>query len=148
MILARRHDAGGNYLAAAVVAELYKDGVWELTEALNEALKVKKNLVVDGLAEAGADVCVSSDPTGGLFVWVRFPDDVDQRKLLRLTTERNFRYAPGANFHIDDEPVPYLRLAFGHVPDDVIRAGMPVLAQCLREARTSNEALRFTTLFD
>lgn len=148
VILARRHDAGGNYLAAAVVAELYKDGVWELTEALNQALKVKKNLVVDGLAEAGADVCVSSDPTGGLFVWVRFPDDVDQRKLLRLTTERNFRYAPGANFHIDDEPVPYLRLAFGHVPDDVIRAGMPVLAQCLREARTSNEALRFTTLFD
>ena len=38
-ILARRHDAGGNYLAAAVVAELYKDGVWEITEELNEALK-------------------------------------------------------------------------------------------------------------
>ena len=148
VILARRHDAGGNYLAAAVVAELYKDGVWELTEALNEALKVKKNLVVDGLAEAGADVCVTSNPTGGLFVWVRFPDDVDQGKLLRLTAERNFRYAPGANFHIHGEPVPYLRLAFGHVPDDVIRAGMPVLAQCLREARTSNEALRFATLFD
>ena len=147
-ILARRHDAGGNYLAAAVVAELYRDGVWKLTDELNEALKVKKNLVVDGLAEAGADVCVTSNPTGGLFVWVRFPDDVDQGKLLRLTTERNFRYAPGANFHIHGEQVPYLRLAFGHVPDDVIRTGMPVLAQCLREARTSNEPLRFGTLFD
>ena len=127
-ILARRHDAGGNYLAAAVVAELYKDGVWRLTEELNEALKVKKNLVVDGLAEAGADVCATSNPTGGLFVWVRFPNDVDQEKLLRLTAERNFRYAPGANFHIHGKQVPYLRLAFGHVPDDVIRSGMPVLA--------------------
>lgn len=147
-ILARRHDAGGNYLAAAVVAELYKDGVWKLTDELNEALKIKKNLVVDGLAEAGADVCVASNPTGGLFVWVRFPDDVDQERLLRLTAERNFRYAPGANFHIRGEQVPYLRLAFGHVPDHVIRAGMPVLAQCLREARTSNEPLAFASLFD
>lgn len=147
-ILARRHDAGGNYLAAAVVAELYRDGVWEITEELNEALKVKKNLVVDGLADAGSDVCVTSNPPGGLFVWVRFPDDVDQDKLLRLAARRNFRYAPGANFHIHGDPVPYLRLAFGHVPDDVIRDGMPVLAQCLREARTSNEPKRFTGLFD
>ena len=70
-ILARRHDAGGNTLAAAVVAELYKEGVWPLTAELNEALKVKKNLVVEGLAAAGSDVCVSSNPSGGLFVWVR-----------------------------------------------------------------------------
>ena len=147
-ILARRHDAGGNYLAAAVVAELYKDGVWEITEELNEALKVKKNLVVDGLADAGSDVCVTSNPPGGLFVWVRFPNDVDQGKLLRLAAERNFRYAPGANFHIHGESIPYLRLAFGHVPDDIIRDGMPVLAQCLREARTSNEPRSFTSLFE
>ena len=146
-ILARRHDAGPNALAAGVVAELYKDGVWNLTEELNESLKVKKNLVVAGLEEA-ADVCVSSNPSGGLFVWVRFPDDVDQDKLARLTAERDFFYAPGANFHIHGEQVSYLRLAFGHVPDDDIRDGIPILAQCLREARTSNEAPRFRGVFD
>ena len=147
-ILARRHDAGSNTLAAAVVAELYKDGVWPLTDELNESLKVKKNLVVDGLADAAGDVCVSSNPSGGLFVWVRFPDDVDQAKLARLTAERNFFYAAGANFHIHAKQVPYLRLAFGHVPDDDIRDGMPILAQCIREARTSNEAPSFSGLFD
>ena len=147
-ILARRHDAGGNYLAAAMAAELYKDGVWALTEELNESLKVKKNLVVEGLRESGADVCVASNPSGGLFVWVRFPDDVDQTKLARLTAERNFLYAPGANFHIHGKTVPYLRLAFGHVPDDDIRDGIPVLTQCLRQARTSNEPRAFDGLFD
>ena len=79
---------------------------------------------------------------------MRYPDDIDQDKLLRLAAERNFRYAPGANFHIHGDPVPYLRLAFGHVPDDVIRDGMPVLAQCLREARRSNEPPSFIGLFD
>ncbi len=145
-ILARRHDAGGNYFAAAVVAELYKDGVWALTEELNAPLKVKKNLVVDGLA-AAADVCVASNPAGGLFVWVRFAADVDQEKLARLAAERGFLYAPGSNFHVHGKAVPYLRLAFGHVPDDDIQDGIPVLARCLREARTSNAALEFQGLF-
>ena len=147
-ILARRHDAGGNYLAAAVVAELYRDSVWSLTNELNESLKVKKNLVVGGLADGAGDICASSNPAGGLFVWVRFPDDVDQAKLARLTAERGFFYASGANFHIHGDEVPYLRLAFGHVPDDDITDGIPILAQCLREARTSNEAPAFTGLFD
>lgn len=147
-ILARRHDGGGNYLAAGVVAELYRNGLWSLTEELNESLKVKKNLVVDGIKEAADGVCVSSNPSGGLFVWVRFPDDVDQAKLLRLTSERGFYYASGANFHINAKQIPYLRLAFGHVPDDDIRDGIPVLIQCLREARTSNEKPSFSTLFE
>lgn len=147
-ILARRHDAGGNYLAAALVAELYKDGVWSLTDELNESLKVKKNLVVDGIKETSDGICVSSNPSGGLFVWVRFPEDVDQAKLARLTAERGFHYAAGSSFHIHAKQVPYLRLAFGHVPDDDIRDGIPILMQCLREARTSNEPPTFTSVFD
>ena len=147
-ILARRLDAGGNTFAAAVCAELYKDDVWSLTESLNEPLKVKKNLVVDGLEAEISDLCAWSNPAGGLFVWVRFPDDVDQDKLMELTAARGFTYAPGANFHIHHEQVPYLRLAFGHVPDDDIRDGIPILAQCIREARTSNEARSFSGLFD
>lgn len=147
-ILARRHDGGGNYLAAAVVAELYKHGLWSLTEELNDSLKVKKNLVVDGIRDAANGICVSSNPSGGLFVWVRFPDDVDQEKLQQLTSERGFYYASGANFHIHSKQIPYLRLAFGHVPDDDIHDGIPVLIQCIREARTSNEKPNFSTLFD
>ncbi|MYE22951.1 MAG: PLP-dependent aminotransferase family protein [Gammaproteobacteria bacterium] len=147
-ILSRRHDAGGNYLAAAIVAELYRDGVWDLTEELNVSLATKKNLVVDGLAAEAADVCAWSNPAGGLFVWVRFPEDVDQDKLLQLTAEAGFHYAQGANFHIAGERVPYLRLAFGHVPDDDIRDGIPVLAHCIRQSRTSNLPPAFAGLFD
>ena len=65
-ILARRHDAGGNYLAAAIVAELYRDGLWELTEELNVALKTKKNLVVEGLQRELSDICCWSNPVGGM----------------------------------------------------------------------------------
>ena len=147
-ILARRHDAGGNYLAAAIVAELYKDNVWDLTEELNQSLKVKKNLVVRGLEEELEDLCAWSNPAGGMFTWVRFQDDVDQAKLASLCSQRGFAFAPGSNFHIEGKPVPYLRLAFGHVPDERIKQGIPVLARCLRESRTSNEPKSFKGLYD
>ena len=105
---------------------------------MNDSLKVKKNLVVDGLADAAGDICASSNPSGGLFVWVRFPDDVDQAKLARLAAERGFFYASGANFHIHGDEVPYLRLAFGHVPDDDIRDGIPILPNaCARRGRAT-----------
>jgi hypothetical protein len=43
--------------------------------------------------------------------------------------------------------VPYLRLAFGHVPADAIRDGIAVLAPCIREARTSNESAKPASLY-
>ena len=147
-LLARKHDAGANYLAAGIVAELYRDNVWDLTEELNLALKTKKNLVVDGLEETVADLCKWSNPAGGMFVWVRFPADVDQEKLLKTTEARGFKYQPGSNFHVEGTQVPYLRLAFGHLPDQVIQEGIRLLASCIRACRTSNEKPEFHELFD
>ena len=147
-ILARRHDAGGNYLTASIVAELYRDGVWDLTDELNEALKIKKNLVVTGLENELNDICAWSNPAGGLFVWVRLPEDTDMDKLQKIAASRNVFFAPGENFHIHGKQSSYLRLAFGHVPDQDIRDGIPQLATCIKEARTSNAKKTFSSLFD
>jgi len=146
-ILARRHDAGSNYLAAAIVAEFYKDGIGNHADVANAALKTKRDLTLYGLQEYLDDVCVWSKPVGGLFIWVRIPDDVDRQKLQELTLQRGFNYLLGSSFHYQDKDVPYLRLAFGHLNARQIEEGIPVLAQCIREARTSNEARQFDSLF-
>lgn len=147
-IASRRFDAGSNYFASAVVAEFYKDGIWQHCDVANPVLKHKRDLVLAGLDAELADVCVWSRPPGGLFMWVRLPDDTNMARLIELANNRNFYFAPGAAFHVDRAEVPYIRLAFGHVPDDAIREGIPVLARSIREARTSNEPRGFSTLFD
>lgn len=147
-IASRRFDAGSNYFAAAVAAEFYKDGIWEHCAVANPVLKHKRDLVIAGLATHADDICVWSEPVGGLFMWVRLPADIDMEKLMRVANEQGFYFAPGAAFHVDRKPVPFIRLAFGHVPDDVITEGIPVLARSIREARTSNEARNFSSLFD
>ena len=82
-----------------------------------------------------------------MFLWLRLPDDVDRDKLQSLADQRGFRYARGRAFQVDNEDVPFMRLAFGHVPDEMIVDGIPVLAECIREARTSNERGRPASLF-
>ena len=146
-ILARRHDAGSNTLSAAIAAEFYRNGIWDHANYANDALKVKRDLLFDKLNEELDDICVWSKPVGGLFVWMRLPDDVDRKKLYQLSQSRGFNYLPGPAFHVETKNVPYLRLAFGHLTLEQIADGLPVLARCIRETRTSNESRDFDSLF-
>lgn len=146
-IVSKRFDAGSNYFASAVVAEFYKDGIEEHCAITNPVLKHKLDLLLGALDSTLSDICVWSKPVGGLFMWVRMPDDVDMAKLLETANEKNVFFAPGAAFHVDYKQVPYIRLAFGHVPDDLILEGIPILAECIQKARTSNESRTFDSLF-
>lgn len=147
-LLARRHDAGSNYLSAAIAAEFYKDGIEAHAAVTNPVLKIKRDLTTGGLANEVADICTWSNPAGGLFIWVRVPDDVDRKKLYAMAQENGVNYLPGTSFHYQNRNKPYLRLAFGHLSEQQIEDGIPILARCIRESRTSNEARTFETLFD
>ena len=147
-ILARRHDAGSNYLAAAIAAEFYRDGIEAHANVTNPVLKRKRDLTTEGLRREVEDICAWSNPIGGLFIWVRVPEDVDRKKLYETAQANGVNYLPGTAFHYQNRNKPYLRLAFGHLTEEQIVQGIPILARCIREARTSNEARTFTTLFD
>jgi len=146
-VTARRNDAGSNTLAAAIAAEFYADGIREHAARVNPPLQRKRDRLLATLEAELADVCVWSRPPGGLFVWVRLPDDVDRQRLWALAQERGVGYLPGSAFHTAAADVPYLRLAFGHLSLDTIEAGVRLLAACIREARRSNERRNFDDLF-
>ena len=146
-ILQRRHDAGSNYFASAIVAEFYKNGIADHAASTNPPLKAKRDLVCEKLREGVGDICAWSEPVGGLFIWVRIPDDINRKDLFELAQSRGFNYLPGISFHYQNANVPYLRLAFGHLTEEQIAEGIPVLARCIHESRTSNEPVGFDSLF-
>jgi 2-aminoadipate transaminase len=73
-------------------------------------------------------------PDGGLFLWVKLPEQVDRVRLQELATARGITYATGQAFHALNEDVAYLRLAFGWIANDDIPEGVRLLAECVREA--------------
>ena len=147
-IVSRRHDAGSNYFAAAVLAEFYKNDLWGHCVAANQVLKQKRDRLLTALEQSLKDVCVWSEPTGGLFLWLRLPSDIDLVTLKATAAERGFYYADGQDFNVEGLPVHYLRLAFGHVPDEQIDLGIPVLAECIAQCRRSNAQPEYASLFD
>ena len=119
----------------------------ELIDTISKQPVKKRDLTLRSLEANLGDTCVWSQPVGGLFIWVRIPDDVDRSKLWSSSREEGVAYLPGQSFHYARKDVAYLRLAFGHLTPDQISEGIPVLARCLNAARTSNESRQFESLF-
>jgi 2-aminoadipate transaminase len=134
-ILYWKIDGGTNNLAAFIAAEYLKDALWDHVEEINNVVKSKLDDVVEQL-DAHDDVFLShSNPQGGLFIWVKLPEDVDPNRVLELANERGVRYGTGKSFDSQGRDVKYLRLAFGYASHEDIREGLPILAQCVADAR-------------
>ena len=73
-------------------------------------------------------------PDGGLFLWVKLPEDVDRGRLKGLAAEHRILYSTGQAFHAHDQDVAYLRLAFGWIDREDIPDGIRLLARCVCEA--------------
>ena len=136
-ILGRRFDGGNSMLAASICAELFKDSLWDHVAKTNAILKEKRDAVFAGLEASVGDICTWSRPVGGLFIWVGFPEDVDQDRLSELAAAKGIGFARGSAFHIHNQEVPFLRLAFGFPSLEDIREGIPLLGECIHQARTT-----------
>ena len=129
-------DGGTSELSQLIAAEYFKDNLWQHVEEGRAAVKRKRNLLLDALeSELGRTAGIHwSRPDGGLFVWIRLPDDVDRVRLQALAAAHHITYATGQAFHARGEDVPYLRLAFGWIAAEDIPDGVRLLAECVREA--------------
>ncbi len=69
-------------------------------------------------------------PTGGLFVWVTFPETVDTKVLLiRSVAEAKVAFVPGRAFHADGSGGNTARFSFSLAGDEQIDTGIASLAR-------------------
>ena len=134
-VAARRNDAGPNTLASAITHEYLKDRLWDHIAMANTALKVKRDTMVSCLRRELGNECVVSNPPGGLFIWVRLPDDVDPGRLKEIAVGNGVDFAHGSDFHIRRDAGPFIRLAFGYPTVAEIETGVARLGASLRAAR-------------
>ena len=128
-------DGGTSALAQYIAAEYLSANLWEHVEEGREAVKAKRNALLDALEqEFGRMGMRWTHPDGGLFLWVKLPESVDRQRLQKLAVSRGITYANGQAFHTLGQDVPYLRLAFGWIAIQDIPEGVRLLGECVREA--------------
>lgn len=133
-IQANRMDGGTSGLASMIVGEFAKEHLWEHIAVVNHVFSEKLRTLDESLEEHLGDCCTWKNPPGGMFLWVKLPEETDLERFRVLTGEAGLSFAMGNGFHYAGDQIPYFRLAFGYPPLDDIRDGVAALAECVRAA--------------
>jgi 2-aminoadipate transaminase len=134
-MLALKTDAGSGALEQMVLAEFCAAHFAQHVPALTRALRVKLETLMEALAEQFGTAAEFGDPPGGIFLWVKLPDQVDTVKLNQAALAAGVALNPGPEWCTDKAyGKSRLRLCFANPSPETIREGVAVLADvCRRE---------------
>lgn len=145
-MLALKTDAGSGALEQMVLAEYCKPLFATHVPALRKGLRKKVETLMEALNEQFGTAAEFDDPQGGIFLWVKLPDNVDSLKLYQAALKEGVAINPGPEWSTDKaHSQSRIRICFASPTHQEIREGIAVLAEvCRREfgvpARSSNVA--------
>jgi 2-aminoadipate transaminase len=147
-MLALKTDAGSGAIEQMLLAEFCTAHFASHVPQLNRALRAKAETLMEALGEQFGTSAEFDDPAGGIFLWVKLPDNVDIVKLSQAALAAGVSINPGPEWSTDkDHAKSRMRLCFANPSHETIREGVAVLADvCHREfgvpLRSANVAKR------
>jgi 2-aminoadipate transaminase len=133
--LKREADSGTGALEQMIVAEYFSRHFAEHVGVLTGVLKEKLETMVEALErEFGTAVERVWRPKGGIFLWIKLPDQVDVTKLVAPAAREGLVFNPGPDWscHPDDSR-SHMRLCFALPSKDDINSGVAALARACFE---------------
>jgi 2-aminoadipate transaminase len=134
-MLALKTDAGSGALEQMVLAEYCAPHFATHVPELTRALRTKLDTLMEALNEQFGTSAEFFEPKGGIFLWVKLPDNVDTLKLYQSALAAGVSINPGPEWSTDKgHSKSRLRLCFASPSHEQIREGVAVLADvCRRE---------------
>jgi 2-aminoadipate transaminase len=134
-MIACKTDSGTGALDQMIVAEFFSKHFDEHVPALTSVLKDKLDCMVEAVEREFGTTAEMWRPEGGIFLWLRLPDSVDVRKLVKPAADAGIQFNPGPEWVCNPEPAKsYMRLCFALASKQVIREGVAALAEvCYQE---------------
>ena len=143
-MLALKTDAGSGALEQMVLAEYCTPHFTSHVPKLTRGLRTKLDTLMEALNEQFGTSAEFEEPKGGIFLWVKLPDQVDTLKLYQSALSAGVAINPGPEWSTDKAHAgSRLRLCFASPSHQQIREGIAVLAEVCRKefgvpARSAN----------
>ncbi len=134
-MLALKTDAGSGALEQMVLAEYCTPHFTSHVPKLTRGLRAKLDTLMEALNEQFGTTAEFEAPAGGIFLWVKLPDNVDTLKLYQAALKAGVAINPGPEWSTDKAYAgSRLRLCFASPSHEQIREGVAMLAEvCRRE---------------
>jgi 2-aminoadipate transaminase len=143
-MLALKTDAGSGALEQMVLAEYCRPHFKTHVPKLTAGLRSKLDTLMEALNEQFGTSAEFETPAGGIFLWIKLPDNVDTLKLYQAALLAGVAINPGPEWSTDKAYAGCrLRLCFASPSHQQIREGVAVLAEVCRKefgvpARSAN----------
>jgi 2-aminoadipate transaminase len=129
-MIALKTDGGTGALDQMVVAEYFTRHFDAHVRELSAGLNGKLRTMQEALAREFGAAVETWRPRGGIFLWMKLPDAVDVRKLVKPASDAGIAFNPGPEWACDpDNAASHLRLCFALPSHEEIRAGVAALAR-------------------
>ncbi len=73
-----------------------------------------------------------TDPEGGFFVWVTFPEGIDTLEMLPRARELGIEYMPGSSCYANGGGENQMRLSYSFARDEQIEPGIEILGNLVK----------------
>jgi len=143
-MLPLKTDAGSGALEQMVLSEYCAPHFATHVPRLTKGLRAKLDTLMEALNEQFGTAAEFEAPKGGIFLWVKLPDNVDTMKLYQAALAAGVSINPGPEWSTSKaHSASRLRLCFASPSHEQIREGVAVLAEVCRKefgvpARSSN----------
>jgi 2-aminoadipate transaminase len=111
-------------------------------QSIREVYRHKKDLMLDTIRATFPDEVTVTDPHGGLFTWLTFPEAFDTEVFMRdhALPEAKVAYVPGATFFPLSAAPNYARVSYSTQTDERIVAGISRLGAALKSVMVAAPA--------
>jgi DNA-binding transcriptional MocR family regulator len=103
---------------------------------LKEGLAAKRDLALAMVRRYIGDAAVSK-PEGGLHLWLRLPEHVDETTFVANALRQRVHVSAGRLWFPADAPAGYVRISYGCATRDEIEQGIAILGGLLREQQAA-----------
>jgi len=124
---------GASPLAAQIVAEYCHAGYWDAhLNDLRNLYRLRRDTMLNALAEHLPSEVHWTKPSGGFFVWVTLPDALSGAEVKKMASERGVLLAAGGGYFINpDDGKHNLRLTYSFAPLNDIRTAIGILGDVI-----------------
>ncbi|MDO9707268.1 aminotransferase-like domain-containing protein [Paracraurococcus lichenis] len=133
-LLSLKTDGGTGAVEQMLVAEYFSKHFDSHVAALSGVLEGKLQAMLEAVAREFGSAAECFVPKGGIFLWLKLPEAVDVRKLVKPAAERGIQFNPGPEWACDPESAKsQLRLCFALPSKEEIREGVAAFARVCYE---------------
>jgi len=126
-----------NMAAVSLFLETYD--IDEHIAALRQTYRRKKDLMLDTIRRTFPQDVAFTEPSGGLFTWLTFPEGFDTTRFMaeHALPEARVAYVPGATFFPLQQEANHARLSYSTQTDEAIVKGITALGRLLTARRSA-----------